>query len=221
VKGLKVVCELWVRLKVIDLVSQTAWMTLTEKLKLQDTLTGLRHYNYWRILLDGEGIEEVAEEIDRVIRLDSAFVNQNKHFYRLYALSIEEYDSMRSDNRVASLSAISMKGAKLFTTGDLSLDRDYPDTGGLQTRGFIFDCLIRSLDGRAEEGYRKRLNDRLEGCSVEDVVAGEVWRIALGAQDEEDALQKIEGILVTKSRREGLLLNPHYQRYEVLSRQVL
>jgi len=114
-----------------------------------------------------------------------------------------------------------MKGAKLFTTGDLSLDRDYPDTGGLQTRGFIFDCLIRSLDGRAEEGYRKRLNDRLEGCSVEDVVAGEVWRIALGAQDEEDALQKIEGILVTKSRREGLLLNPHYQRYEVLSRQVL
>jgi len=218
---LKVICELWVRLKVIDLVSQTAWMTLTEKLKLEGTLAGLRHYNYWRILLEGDGIEEVAGEVDRVVRLDSTFINQNKHFYRLYALSLEEYDSMRSEDRVTSLSAISMKGAKLFTTGDLSLDRDYPDTGGLQTRGFIFDCLIRSLDGRAEGGYRNRLNGRLEGCSVEDVVAGEVWRIALGAQDEEDALRKIEGILVTKSRREGLLLNPHYQRYEVLSRQAL
>lgn len=186
-------CDLWVRLKVVDLVAQTAWMTLTEKLGLEGELLGLARYSFWRMDIENGDGEAALDEIDRVIRLDSAFTNQNKHLYMLR-----------------------MDGAEV--RGDLRLDEDYPllvEDGGRS--GFAVDCLVRELDSEREEGYRGRLNERLENVRVAGLVAGEVWRILLEARDEKDAMQKVERIAVTTSRREGLLLNPHYQRLEILS----
>jgi hypothetical protein len=187
-------CDLWVRLKVVDLVAQTAWMTLTEKLGLEGELLGLAHYSFWRMEIEADDGQSALDEIDRVIRLDSAFTNQNKH---LYMLRMDEGP----------------------VRGDLRLDKDNPvlvENGGGRS-GFAVDCLVRELDSEREEGYRGRLNARLENVQVISLVAGEVWRILLEAGNEKEAVNKVERIAVTTSRREGLLLNPHYQRLEILS----
>ena len=186
-------CDLWVRLKVIDLVAQTAWITLTEKLGLEAELFGLARYSFWRMEIEADDGQAALDEIDRAIRLDSAFTNQNKHLYML-----------RMDDGQAR--------------GDLRLDKDYPVlTGNGGRSGYAVDCLVRELDTDREKGYLDRLNMRLENVRVTDLVAGEVWRILLDAGNEKEAVQKVERITVTTSRREGLLLNPHYQQLEILS----
>jgi hypothetical protein len=191
---MKVRCNLWVRLKVVDLVVQTAWMTLTEKLDLGGELVGLARYAFWRIELDGSDAERILADVDRVIRMDSAFTNQNKH---VYLLEVEGGPS----------------------AGGLALGEDYPLMTEEQDREgtFAVDCLVREITTALEEGYRDRLNARLESAQVTDLVAGEVWRILVRAGSERDAVEKVEALAVTRSRRQGLLLNPHYQRFEILA----
>jgi hypothetical protein len=191
---MKVVCSLWVRLKVIDLVVQTAWMTLTEKLDLGRDLVGLARYSFWRMELEGRDAESTLADVDQVIRMDSAFTNQNKHVYLL-----------------------EMEGVSPL--GGLALERDYPvmtEEGGTEGT-YAIDCLVRELTTTREEGYRDRLNSRLESAEVGGMVAGEVWRVIVRAKNERDAIGKVEAMAVTKSRRQGLLLNPHYQRFEILA----
>jgi len=191
---MKMRCNLWVRLKVADLVVQTAWMTLTEKLDLGSELIGLVRYSFWKMELDGPDTERTLADVDRVIRMDSAFTNQNKH---VYLLEVEG-------------------GA---STGGLALGKDYPlMTEDDDMRGaYAVDCLVRELTTTRDEGFRDRLNARLESAQVTDIVAGEVWRVLVLAKSERDAIEKVEKIAVTRSRRQGLLLNPHYQRFEILA----
>lgn len=191
---MKVRCDLWVRLKVVDLVVQTAWMTLTEKLDLGGELVGLTRYSYWGMELDGADAGRILEDVDRVIRMDSAFTNQNKH---VYLLRVEDGPS----------------------AGGLALEKDYPImTEERDTEGtYAVDCLVREVTKDREEGYRERLNARLESAKVTGLVAGEVWRIIIRAGSEKEAAEKVEALAVTRSRRQGLLLNPHYQRFEILA----
>ena len=82
---------------------------------------------------------------------------------------------------------------------------------------YAVDCLVREVTKDREEGYRERLNARLESAKVTGLVAGEVWRIIIRAGSEKEAAEKVEALAVTRSRRQGLLLNPHYQRFEILA----
>jgi len=194
--------ELWVRLKVIDLVTQTARMTLAEKLNFADTLRGMTHYWYWGMDAEGADAKGALDEIDRVIRLDGAFTNQNKHLYRLAA-------------------------GRELVRGDLALEKDFAVSGaaggasgpGAAAPGglFAFDCLVREKRPDRETGFAERLNGRLRGVAVSNMKYGEVWRLIVSAPSSEAALADIERMLVSRSRREGLLLNPHYQLYEIIA----
>jgi hypothetical protein len=206
---MKTPVQLWVRLKVIDLVTQTAHITLTEKLDFAGTLAGMTHYWYWGMDAEASDAAGALEEIDRAIRLDSAFTNQNKHLYRLSAGERE--------------------------LGDLALEKDYAAGSGADTSAegpiggsatgfragisalFAFDCLVRERRPDRETGFAERLNARLKGVTVSNMKCGEMWRLVVSAPDERQALAAVERMLVSRSRREGLLLNPHYQTYEVLA----
>jgi hypothetical protein len=197
--------ELWVRLKVIDLVTQTARMTLAEKLNFADVLRGMTHYWYWGMEAEGPSAGAALDEIDRVIRLDGAFTNQNKHLYRL--------------------AAGGHSGEGGAARGDLALEKDFMIAGagaGASMRGasvslFAFDCLIREKLRSREIGFEERLNGRLKEVSVSGMKYGEVWRLIVEAPSREAALADVERMLVSRSRREGLLLNPHYQIYEIIA----
>ena len=194
--------ELWVRLKVADLVAQTAWMTLTEKLDFSSDLHGMVRYSYWGFDAEGQSAEKVLEELDRVVRLDSSFTNQNKH---LYLLKVTE----------------DQPGAESMIAGDLPLGRDYPvhDTAENVEAGYnryACDLLVCELRNDRAEGFVSRLDSRLEGTKVSGMKAGEVWRLIVNASGDEDAVRKVENMAVTRSRREGVLLNPHYQTSELI-----
>lgn len=207
--------ELWVRLKVVDLVAQTALITFTEKLEFENELLGLVRYSYWGMNAKGGGNEELLAEVDRVIRMDSAFTNQNKHLYllALAAPGVGEGTGPSGDG----------KSRILMSTGDLTLEKDFPirGTGGGESASdeskFAFDCLVREQDGRREKGYQGRLNGRLNGVEVVDLKAGEVWRLIVRAASANEASERVERMLITRSRKQGLLLNPHYQKYELLA----
>lgn len=190
---MKTEARLWVRLKVIDLVAQTAWMTLTEKMGFADDLCGILRYSYWAMEAEGESAGSVCEAIDREIRMDSAFTNQNKHFYSLAVTG----------------------GGDGAAVGDLSIDRDFPrvKNGG---RIFACDLFVSEQGGGKDEGYASRLNARLDGAKITGMKSGEVWRILVRAEDVEEAARKVEEMAVTRTRKHGLLLNPHYQAFEFI-----
>jgi hypothetical protein len=193
--------ELWVRLKVVDLVAQTAWMTLTEKLDFGDSLLGLVRYSYWGLSVEGDGgAAALCGEVDRVIRADSTFTNQNKHRY--------------------SLIVSAARGS--VTRGDLDLGRDFAigdgTSAGSGTGGaYLLDCLVRERDASRTQRYRDRLNERLDGVRVEQCTAGEIWRFVVRSDSAANARETAERMLVTRSRTEGLILNPHYQEFEIVS----
>ena len=187
---MKLPVELWVRLRIIDLVAQTARITLADKLDFGGRLFGLAHYWYWAMDAEGERAPSVLDEIDRAIRFDSAFTNQNKHVYRLACGSAPP-------------------------RGDLALERDYATES--EAAGLVaVDCLVREKGLNRETAYAARLNGRLRGAKVSNMKCGEVWRIVVSAPSERSALAEVDRMLVSRSRREGLLLNPHYQGYEVI-----
>ena len=190
---MKTEARLWVRLKVIDLVAQTAWMTLTGKMGFAEDLCGILRYSYWAMEAEGESAGAVCEAIDREIRMDSAFTNQNKHLYSLAVTG----------------------GGDEAVSGDLSIDRDFPrgECGG---RIFACDLFVSEQGGGKDTGYASRLNSRLAGAKVTGMKSGEVWRILVMAEDAEEAVRKVEGMAVTRSRQHGLLLNPHYQAFEFI-----
>lgn len=215
--------ELWVRLKVVDLVAQTAWLTLTEKLDFSGRIHGLLHYSYWGFTAGGGDAEAILEEIDRVVRFDSAFTNQNKHRYRLVILKNVEGRGVPlevgglTDRSVAPREPTSWDAGR----GDLPLEHDFilheEPAGGAGCDMFVLDCLIRERRGSREAGYEDRLNGRLRDVRVSNMKAGELWRIVVSAASGDEALETAERIAITRSRREGLLLNPHYQRLEIIS----
>ncbi len=185
--------QLWVRLKVTDLVAQTAWITLTEKMDFAGDLRGMLRYSYWAMEVEGDGPEQVCAAIDREIRMDSAFTNQNKH---LYGLSVSG-------------------GGEEASAGGLAVEKDYPRIEGGE-RVFACDLFVSEQGGGRSAGYASRLNARLDGARVTSMRSGEVWRLLVRAQDKEEAARKVEEMAVTRSRRQGLLLNPHYQAFELI-----
>jgi hypothetical protein len=242
--------ELWVRLKVVDLVAQTAWMTLTEKLDFADRIHGLLRYSFWGFTAEGSDGPSIIEELDRVVRLDGAFTNQNKHQYRLMALggvtgrgvpleglSADGIPVNGVTGRGVPLEGVSGDGVGAgggdragvaggtpppeLHRGDLALDQDFAVTNPPSGEGAaglrVFDCLIRERNGDREVGFTDRLNGRVRNVRVSRMKAGEVWRIIVSAGSVEEALRSIERIAVTRSRREGLLFNPHYQTCELVS----
>ncbi|MDZ7860856.1 MAG: hypothetical protein U5O15_09395 [Candidatus Krumholzibacteriota bacterium] len=201
---MKARAELWVKLKVTDLVVETAWLTLTEKLDF-DYLRGLTKYSYWFMRCEGKSLEETADQLDRVITLDSTFTNQNKH---KYSLMIEEEKNQTGKGE----SSFVAKRGDLKTEEDFTLRSKAPSD-----KLYACDCLVSELESDKNKNYTDRISGRLDDISISEMRAGLVWRLIIEADSSSEAEKKAREISVTRSRREGLLLNPHYQDFEIIS----
>jgi len=198
--------ELWVKLKVADLVVETAWFTLTEKLDFTGTIYGLSRYSCWFMDISGPDVESILDELDGMVKLDSAFINQNKHRYSLIA------------ERTGA-------GEGVLRRGDFRHESDFvfrestPEGGMLREAPqfdlYACDCLITAEENSGDY-YLDRLSGRTGNISIEDVKSGQVWRLILKAGGRDRAADLVEKIAVTRSRREGLLLNPHFQEHRII-----
>ncbi len=90
-------------------------------------LRGMTHYWYWGMDAEAADARSALEEIDRAIRLDSAFTNQNKHLYRLSA------------------------GTGLVL-GDLPLEKDYALGSDIPARNPVAKPPMDSSAGMSEPG---------------------------------------------------------------------
>lgn len=86
-----------------------------------------------------------------------------------------------------------------------------PDSGQSAVSILVIDPA-----GGSGRDIAEALQNRLGyGDVVREVVAGTLWTLVVDADDEDRARRIAEEITVTKSRSEGLLMNPHYQDYEM------
>ena len=87
-----------------------------------------------------------------------------------------------------------------------------PREDGLRT----VNVLVTDPDSGAGGSVLSALRGRLGyGDRVVDVVAGNLWMLTLKADSREQAEQVAEKLAVTVSREQGLLLNPHFQQYQM------
>lgn len=85
------------------------------------------------------------------------------------------------------------------------------DASGHQAAVLVTD----PLDGSAE-GALSALQGRLGyGGRVSGLLKGVLWTLELACENDEEARRLAEEIAVTRSREQGLLLNPHFQECEV------
>ncbi len=72
-----------------------------------------------------------------------------------------------------------------------------------------------SADGSAE-GMLHALQGRLGyGSQVQDLLRGVLWSLEVTSQSRDEALALARDIAVTRTRSQGLLMNPHFQECEV------
>ena len=85
-----------------------------------------------------------------------------------------------------------------------------------QNGTYAVSVLITDPNSGAGAGILEALRGRLGyGDEVAEVLAGNLWVLVLKAESREQAETIAEAAAVTRSREEGLLLNPHYQDYEM------
>lgn len=80
---------------------------------------------------------------------------------------------------------------------------------------YVVSVLIRNSDDTSGETIRAALHDRHHYDAVQSVEAGTLWRMHLDAESPEAAREMAEDITVTRSQDRGVLMNPHFQEYEI------
>ncbi len=80
---------------------------------------------------------------------------------------------------------------------------------------WLVNVLVTSPDDSSGDGIRSALNARLGYEQVSAVETGVLWTMRIKAGTEEQARDVAESITVTRSQSQGILMNPHFQEYEM------
>jgi len=80
---------------------------------------------------------------------------------------------------------------------------------------WLVNVLVTSPDDSSGEGIASALNGRLGYGDVSAVETGVLWTMQIVADNEEAAREVAESITVTRSQSQGILMNPHFQEYEL------
>jgi hypothetical protein len=76
--------------------------------------------------------------------------------------------------------------------------------------------LVLPDDDEDRTGAVNMLRRKLEEPAVSSLSSGVLWELFIRADDDRRARNIALDIAVARERTKGLLLNPHYQRYEIL-----
>ena len=80
---------------------------------------------------------------------------------------------------------------------------------------WLVNVLVTSPDDSSGEGIASALTGRHGYGQVACVETGVLWSMRIVADDEAAAREVAESITVTRSQSQGILMNPHFQEYEV------
>lgn len=79
------------------------------------------------------------------------------------------------------------------------------------------EVLVTDVEGAQAHDIRRALHERLGYAEqVSGVEQGTLWTLKLAARTVATAHQIAEEMVVTRARDQGLLVNPHFQAWEIL-----
>ncbi len=80
---------------------------------------------------------------------------------------------------------------------------------------WLVNVLVTSPDDSSGEGIASALTDRHGYDQVAGVETGVLWSMHIAGDSEDAAREIAENITVTRSQSQGILINPHFQEYEM------
>lgn len=218
--------RLLVALKGADLAAGTAEIALVDKMGFGDRLAGLKRFDYFDFHIDSPAPpSNTIDTLQRILDRQSTFYNRNKHVYSLAC----EWDGgdrvlglTREQVRRRWLAEISKAIAEKKVT-DLH-GKDSPKGGIFSHPGrYLVDVLVEDDDTQARASIAAKIRgglaefDETRGAEVRCEHRATVWWLAIHAPDTAAAQDTARDITVTTRRDRGLLMNPNYQRAEIVS----
>ncbi len=207
--------------KHIDLVAETAGITLRDKMGYAGRLLALRRFDFFRFMVDTTSDEEYSASVDgirKALASTSTFYNRNKHNYFLEfrnggetiaeGVGLERLERDLADRAVKSLEKNQIKDLDIHDGRKKVIFSGEPV--------FLGSILVEEMDHTRKEGLGARLGDALGTKRVEFLDAGVLWWLLVSAHDADAAGRLVDEIAVSRRRDRGLLLNPNYQEYKLL-----
>lgn len=202
-----------VSLKGVDLVANTAFLTLRGRMGYEDKLLGVKRFDTYAFRIDTDDAEDTVKALKRMLSTQSTFYNRNKHNHFLVCRweGGETSEGVPPDEYRRHLVA----GAGSGQTGQAGKDLDGKD----EKNRVIFEdvpvfrtkVLVEDLDPSAKDKITRKLETELSTAPVVVTTLGTCWHLAVRAPSSMEAKAIAEGIAVTEKRDRGLLLNPNYQ----------
>jgi len=207
-----------VMLKGVDLVANTALLTLGGKMGYENKLLGMRRLESYGFSIDTSDPRSTLTVLRRVLNTQATFYNRNKHNYLLKCVwdgdSLVEGISPDEQDR----QLVSQVKSSLTAGAGQDLDGAGEKIQVILKSKSVFkaDVLVEDTDASAKEKISRKLEAELSTAPVVVHTLGTRWQLALAADADEDARALAEEIVVTERRDRGLLLNPNYQGHRFL-----
>ena len=132
-----------------------------------------------------------------------------------YRLDLDVSDREAAEKLVSEIA----EGTNLFVNPNKHVyELRFPEDRGANANvngEWLVNVLVISPDDTSGDGMRSALNGRLGYQQVTGVQTAVLWTMRVKADSEEQAREIAESITVTRSQSQGILMNPHFQEFEM------
>jgi hypothetical protein len=207
-----------VMLKGIDLVADTAYLTLRGKMGYQDKLLGIKRLDSYAFRFDTGNPPETLGRLKRLINTQTLFFNRNKHNVSFRC----RWDGGRLDE------GVSVDHCHRLLSNQVRRNLAAPGENfrGIESQSrvifkkvpvFRTEVLVEDLDPMVKSGLAQKLETELSTGPVTVATLGTLWLLALRTESAEEAEAMTKEIAVTRKRDRGFLLNPNYQGFRLVA----
>lgn len=202
-----------------DLIAETAFLTLTGKMNFEGRLLAMKRFDNFRFDIESGDPEGAVSQLRDILARQSTFYNRNKHGHVLHC-SWPGGQFHEGPDRPALQQLLA--GEAMKPVVKKAVEKNHGGQAGervilKQNRIFLIDSLVEEQDPSVRSSLAQKLQTDLGGIPVSVLSNGTLWWLVLSAPDEPAARALAEEMAVSERRDRGLLLNPNYQRFEVIS----
>ena len=210
--------RLRVALKGIDPLINTAYITLTGKMGYSDNLLALNRLESYEFTVGCTDAASTLQRLRDFVSTQTIFYNRNKHNYFLDCRWDGNHHTEGTPiDRLESLADQAARWGQIDEPQDLNGQATPPRVILSDNPIYRAEVLVEDIDTAARRLLAEKLETELSTTPVSVSELGTRWHLALRVGSEEEAKRVTREIAITEGRNRGLLLNPNYQRYKLLS----
>jgi hypothetical protein len=215
--------SLEVMLKGIDLVADTAYLTLRGKMGYQDNLLGIKRLDAYSFRFDTANPPDTLARLKRLLATQTLFYNRNKHNFSLRC----RWDGGQLEEGVSADHChrqLSNHVQRTLAAGHPeNLDSTASEIRVILQKVPVFrtEVVVEDLDPSVKGGLSQKLENELSTGPVMVTTLGTLWHLALRAKSRDEAEALTREIVVTQKRDRGFLLNPNYQGFRLVATETM